>query len=96
MIEVIHLWKSDSGSRGGGGAVSMYRLHSPMREAGIDSKILCEIKTTESPNVQTLLLLLKLENLNQCAGNAFKEFLDIVQFTLVKSNTGTKKEYSSL
>ena len=65
MIKVIHLWKSDSGSRGGGGAVAMYRLHSGMREAGIDSKVLCEIKTTESPHVQTLQHWPRLEKLEK-------------------------------
>ena len=51
MIKVLHLWKSDSPSIGGGGAGSMYRLHSNLRKAGIESKILCEIKTTGSPHV---------------------------------------------
>ena len=51
MIKVVHLWKSDSAARGGGGAAAMYRLHCSLRKAGIDSKILCEIKTTTSPDV---------------------------------------------
>ena len=32
----------------------MYRLHCGLREAGIDSKILCQRKSTESPHVQVL------------------------------------------
>ncbi len=50
-MKVLHLWKSDSPSYGGGGAGSMHRLHSNLRQVGIDSKILCEIKTTMSPHV---------------------------------------------
>ena len=51
-MKVLHLWRCDSGQYGGGGAVAMYRLHSSLIEAGINSKILCEYKTTESPQVQ--------------------------------------------
>ena len=51
-MKVLHLWKGDSGQYGGGGSVAMYRLHSSLIEAGIDSQILCERKTTESPQVQ--------------------------------------------
>ncbi len=53
-MKVVHLWKSDSSFRGGGGAISMHRLHSGLRTAGVDSKILCKIKTTQSPNVEVL------------------------------------------
>lgn len=51
MIKVLHLWKSD-GAAGGGGGIAMYRLHSGLREAGIDSKILCETKITQSSHVE--------------------------------------------
>lgn len=51
-MKILHLWKGDSGQYGGGGSVAMYRLHSSLLEAGMDSKILCERKTTESPQVQ--------------------------------------------
>ncbi len=51
-MKVLHLWKGDSGQYGGGGAVAMYRLHCNLLAAGIDSKILCQHKTTESPQVQ--------------------------------------------
>ena len=50
-MRVLHLWLSDSPSYGGGGAGSMYRLHSNLRKAGIESKISCEIKTTGSSHV---------------------------------------------
>ena len=50
-MKVLQLWRSDSGEFGGGGAVAMYRLHSGLRQAGIDSKILCKFKTTNSPEV---------------------------------------------
>ncbi|MBE9190512.1 glycosyltransferase family 4 protein [Gloeocapsopsis crepidinum LEGE 06123] len=53
-MKVLHLWTSDSGKLGGGGAVSMHRLHMGLRSAGVDSQILCENKTTDSPYVQVL------------------------------------------
>lgn len=62
MIKVLHLWKSD-GIAGGGGAIAMYRLHSSLREAGIDSKILSEIKTTESSHVKVIRPWHRLESL---------------------------------
>ena len=51
-MKVLHLWKSDSAQLGGGGVVGMSRLHSGLKEAGIDSKILCDRKTTDSPDVK--------------------------------------------
>ncbi len=54
MIKVLHLWKSDSPSKGGGGAGSMHRLHSNLRKAGIESKILCQLKTTDSSHVSVI------------------------------------------
>ena len=62
-MKVLQLWKSDGPTRGGGGAGSMYRLHSNLRKAGIDSKILCEIKTTTSPHVSTIQRGSRLESL---------------------------------
>lgn len=53
-MKVLHLWKSDSPLFGGGGAIAMYRLHLALREAGVDSKILCEQKTTDSSDVSVL------------------------------------------
>lgn len=44
MKNVVHFWKTDY-FRGGGGAIAMYRLHSQLRTTGVDSKILCNIKT---------------------------------------------------
>jgi glycosyltransferase involved in cell wall biosynthesis len=51
MIKVVHLWIGDSPAVGGGGAGSMYRLHSNLRKAGLDSRILCERKTINSPYI---------------------------------------------
>ena len=51
MIKVLHLWHCDSPRFGGGGAASMYRLHFDLRKAGIESKILCDHKTTQSTHV---------------------------------------------
>ena len=42
------------------------------------------------------VLLLRLESLNQCARDAFSEFLGIEEFTLVNTNVGSEKAYSSL
>jgi glycosyltransferase involved in cell wall biosynthesis len=52
-MKILHLWKSDYHG-GGGGAIAMYRLHKGLREAGFDSWILCEKKTTGSPYVLKL------------------------------------------
>lgn len=46
MFKVLHLWKSDAASAGGGGAAAMYRLHVALTKQGVDSKILCEQKRT--------------------------------------------------
>lgn len=60
-MKVLHLWLSDSPVIGGGGAGSMFRLHTGMREAGIDSSILCEAKTTTDPNVVTKPMINRVE-----------------------------------
>jgi hypothetical protein len=39
------------------------------------------------------LLLLKLEKLNECAADAFQEFLDIEDFQLVNAHLASEKEY---
>lgn len=49
MIRVLQMWKSDY-LGGGGGAIAMNRLHMGLKTAGIDSKILCIRKTTDSPD----------------------------------------------
>lgn len=60
-MKVLHLWRSESASMGGGGAGSMFRIHSNLRMAGIDSKILCEIKTSTSPHVTVIQTWPRLE-----------------------------------
>jgi glycosyltransferase involved in cell wall biosynthesis len=52
MSKVLHLWKGDSPAVAGGGGGSMFRLHSSLRRAGFDSRILCELKTVDSPYVE--------------------------------------------
>lgn len=42
------------------------------------------------------LLLLRLENLSECAGDAFKNFLGIDGFQLVKDNIGSQKGYDTI
>jgi hypothetical protein len=42
------------------------------------------------------ILLIRLENLNECYQQAFKEFLDMDVFSLSKSNVGREKSYASL
>lgn len=41
------------------------------------------------------LLLLKLEQMDECAGAAFGEFLGLENFTLVKTNVGEEKAYAA-
>lgn len=53
-MKVLHLWRSDSSQYGGGGAASMYRIHSNLIEHDIESSILCEQKATSDPNVYLL------------------------------------------
>lgn len=52
-LRVLHIWKSDHHGAGGG-AIAMNRLHNGLLESGIDSKILCANKTTDSPQALTL------------------------------------------
>lgn len=42
------------------------------------------------------VLLIRLENLNECAAIAFKEFLDVDNFKLIKKNIGANKVYAAL
>jgi len=42
------------------------------------------------------LLLIRVENLNECAGEAFKEFLGIPELPLINENVGSEKAYASL
>lgn len=63
MSKILHTWLGDAPNRGGGGAGSMYRLHSNLRKSGIDSSILCELKTTDDPNVFTKPTVNRIESL---------------------------------
>ncbi len=42
------------------------------------------------------VLLIKMNNLNDCANEAFKEFLDLDQVDLVHTNLGSKKPYAPI
>ena len=42
------------------------------------------------------VLLIRLENLNECARDAFKEFLNIEGFTLINTNIGGEKVYAPI
>jgi len=42
------------------------------------------------------LLLIRLENLNDCAADAFRAFMDIDDFSLVQTNVGSEKIYAPL
>lgn len=42
------------------------------------------------------MLLVRLEDLNRCATTAFKEFLDIDDFTLIQTNVAEEKVYAPL
>lgn len=47
-------------------------------------------------NEKAHVLLIRLENLNQCAKMAFKDFLDIDDFTIVNTNIGGEKVYAPI
>jgi len=51
-------------------------------------------KIYEAPHVDVLLV--RLENLNACAQEAFREFLGIEQLRLINTNIGSKKPHGSL
>jgi glycosyltransferase involved in cell wall biosynthesis len=61
MLKILHLWLGDAPKMGGGGAGSMYRLHSNLRKNNIDSRILCDMKTTSDPYVFTRPSITRLE-----------------------------------
>jgi hypothetical protein len=42
------------------------------------------------------LLVIRLENLSDCVGKAFKEFLDLREFELVNTNIAAEKAYARL
>jgi glycosyltransferase involved in cell wall biosynthesis len=46
-MKILHIWKTDY-LGGGGGGIAMQRLHSGLRKEGVDSRILCVHKSTES------------------------------------------------
>jgi glycosyltransferase involved in cell wall biosynthesis len=46
-VKVLQVHYSDNPSRAGGGIVAMLRLHSGLKRANIDSKILCKVKSPE-------------------------------------------------
>jgi glycosyltransferase involved in cell wall biosynthesis len=52
-MQVVHVHHADDVSRGGG-VVAMHRLHAGLRQAGVDSHILCSVKTSDSPHVHVL------------------------------------------
>lgn len=49
--------------RGGGGGVAMHRLYLGLKRAGVDSKILCGLKTIQSPDISQIPRKPKLERL---------------------------------
>lgn len=49
-MKVLLIHRS-SYARGGGGAIAMYRLHTGLRKAGVDSKILCHLRTVERSDI---------------------------------------------
>jgi glycosyltransferase involved in cell wall biosynthesis len=60
IMKILHLWYSDY-LGGGGGSISMNRLHRALRRAGVDSKIMCERKTTASEHVTLIPARYKIE-----------------------------------
>ncbi len=66
-MKVLHLWKSDDGLSGGGGAIAMHRLHIGLRRLGIDSHILGSDNTTGAPYVHILPRPRRIESLIRLA-----------------------------
>ncbi|MEM7556881.1 MAG: glycosyltransferase family 4 protein [Cyanobacteria bacterium P01_A01_bin.84] len=84
-MNIVHLWKSDSPSFAGGGAVSMYRLHSVLREVGVDSRILCRMKTIDSPYVQEIKRGLKSKILEKLLKQLTSKILSLNDIHLIYS-----------
>jgi hypothetical protein len=57
-----------------------------------DKKIKYKIYKGNHPD----LLVLRLENINECAEPAIKDFLGIDNFSIIKSNIGSEKKYSRI
>ena len=55
---LVHL---SDGYKGGGGGIATQRLHLGLRQAGIDSHILCRAKTTDSPHVTQISRMPRIE-----------------------------------
>jgi glycosyltransferase involved in cell wall biosynthesis len=47
-VLLVHL---SDGHRGGGGGIAMLRLHTALQKAGIESRVMCRTKTSDSPYV---------------------------------------------
>lgn len=53
MLSVVHCWLSP-GPSGGGGGISMMRLHESLLAAGVRSRILCQLDAPASPEIDVV------------------------------------------
>lgn len=59
-MKVLKIHLSDS-HKGGGGGIAMYRLHTALRKAGVDSRILCRRKTINDSHIAELPRIPRIE-----------------------------------
>lgn len=57
-VLLVHL---SDGPKGGGGGVAVQRLHYGLQDAGVESNILCRLKTLDSPQIATVPRLSRIE-----------------------------------
>ena len=50
-MKVVHLWRGYTRTEGGGGGLAMYELHRGLRLRGVDSRVVCDIKTDNDEGV---------------------------------------------
>jgi glycosyltransferase involved in cell wall biosynthesis len=65
-VKVLQVHYTDNASRAGGGIVAMLRLHSGLKKANVESKILCKVKSPEfadSEAIPTSKRIRRLESL---------------------------------
>ena len=92
-MNILHLWRSDSPSFGGGGAMSMYRLHSVLRKTDVNSRILCRIKTIDSPYIEEIERGLKEKILERLLKQVTYRLLSLNDAHLVYSLNIKKHEF---
>jgi len=73
-MKVLQVDLDDGGSRSAGGAIAMNRLNGELRNRGIDSQILCEIKTPNLSHSIQIQRSMPLDVVDRVLGRIFHEF----------------------